>query len=111
MEFDAFPELEFPCQFVDGLPGDRKAGNQALLFVLADKTAKNMKGDGVVRSEIVEMRVHGRGFGSQADGDFLRGCRCDRHNGGQTGAHHQGPAGAAGFPCQQFQGFHSNSPS
>jgi len=48
-----------------------EAGDQALLLVLPDQRLVDMGRDHVVRRQVVEMRVHRRRLGGEADGQLF----------------------------------------
>ena len=58
MEGNALTQLEFPCQIVDRLPGDSQIRLQPLGFILGHQPAEDILRHGVVRAEVMVMRVN-----------------------------------------------------
>ena len=75
MEGHPFAQLEFPGGFVDRLPGGCQAGLQPLLLVLQHQRLEDVAPHGVVRAEVVIVRIEGRGLGRDGDGQILCGSR------------------------------------
>ena len=72
MELDAVAQLELPGQRVDRLPLGSEAGLELRLLVALDEVAEDVRGDVVVRRDVVVVRVERGHVGAESDGQGRR---------------------------------------
>ena len=101
MEFDSLAQLELPRQRIDRLPLGGESRLELRLLGALDEVAEDVRGDVIVRRQVVLVRIDRRDVGAKANreigglGRKRRGGKRDRGGGGD------GPRGAQVVLCHE----------